>query len=569
MWSRRRWLAGASVGALGTTAACSRTNIPTATLPPGGWVDDHAPELGHRWRDGQALAPSTDAPILRTTVAIVGAGVAGLSAARALRQSGIDDFQVFELAPHAGGNARGHTLGGLPCPLGAHYLPLPDPQRHDLRELLFELDLLRRQAGRVVPNERHLCHTPQERAWVQGRWQDGLLPINDVPPATRDQYRRFAGQLRETSRLGFSIPTGQSPWTPAHTALDAQTLHQWLREHDLDDPWLLALLDYACRDDFGAGLDAVSAWAGLHYFASRHGFHAPGETAHDDLDDNPVFTWPQGNAWITDRLAAPLTDRLHTQALVTHIDVGRHAVDLHITSIGEATTQRWQARQVIVCTPLFIAARLLSAPPAALSAAAAQLQYAPWLVSNLHLRGPLLERIGTAMAWDNVPFDPIPALHHWPPSLGYVNATHQSLQSVPGPTVLTHYWALGGATREINRARRQALLETPWTVWAQRVLTDMIAMHPDLPGQCTSMALQRWGHAMAIPTPGTRSHPALTALARPHGRVHFAHSDLSGYSVLEEAFTQGHRAGRQTAWALQTHRTQMSRMERSPPQPLP
>jgi hypothetical protein len=45
---------------------------------------------------------------------------------------------------------------------------------------------------------------------------------------------------------------------------------------------------------------------------------------------------------------------------------------------------------------------------------------------------------------------------------------------------------------------------------------------------------------MAIPVPGLRGSAALAALhSRAWGRLHFAHSDLAGYSVFEEAYTQG------------------------------
>ena len=61
----------------------------------------------------------------------------------------------------------------------------------------------------------------------------------------------------------------------------------------------------------------------------------------------------------------------------------------------------------------------------------------------------------------------------------------------------------------------------------------------------------RYGHAMAIPAPGVRGHAALRALAGPTApRLHFAHSDLAGYSVFEEAFTFGHAAGAAAARAL-------------------
>jgi hypothetical protein len=44
-----------------------------------------------------------------------------------------------------------------------------------------------------------------------------------------------------------------------------------------------------------------------------------------------------------------------------------------------------------------------------------------------------------------------------------------------------------------------------------------------------------------------RSSAALRALAERRGRVHFAHADLSAYSVFEEALFHGTRAGRAAA----------------------
>ena len=113
------------------------------------------------------------------------------------------------------------------------------------------------------------------------------------------------------------------------------------------------------------------------------------------------------------------------------------------------------------------------------------------------------------------------------------------------PHVITHYWALGGAGPAVAQARRQALLDTPWQTWAQRVLMDLARVHPELPAQAQAMDLMRWGHGMVVPVPGLRSHPALRALWQAQGRVHLAHSDLSAYSVFEEAFAHGVRAARQ------------------------
>jgi hypothetical protein len=124
-------------------------------------------------------------------------------------------------------------------------------------------------------------------------------------------------------------------------------------------------------------------------------------------------------------------------------------------------------------------------------------------------------------------------------SLGYVDAGHQGLSpmATPGrPRVLTAYQSL-------PRAQRQALLSEPWTAWAERVIAELTPMHADLPERLQRIDLMRYGHAMAVPTPGQRGSAALAALRAMRGRVRFAHADLVGCSVFEEAFTLGTAAG--------------------------
>jgi monoamine oxidase len=511
---------------------CSRSA--PATLD-GTWLGA-AHERGHRLRDAAAFTPDVTK---HCAVAIVGAGVAGLAAARALRRAGIDDVHVFELEDEAGGNARGHSLGGMACPLGAHYLPLPGPDAHEVSELLHELGLLRTEAGRTVADERHLCHSPQERLWVEGQWVEGLLPPAERGSTREHQYQRFSQLVAEASRtLRFSIPSARAGWSGGLAALDAIPFAHWLNAARLDDRGLRWYLDYACRDDYGAGIDSVSAWAGLHYFASRHGFRVPGDDA--ALEREGVFTWPEGNAWLTRRLAAPLAERLHVGALVRRIEATRHDVELDIELLPARRRERWTAQQVVLALPLHVAARVVAQPPAALVQAAAQARHAPWLVANLQLRRPLTDKPGAPLSWDNVLFTPGIATA----ALGYVDAMHQSLRPAPGSTVLTAYWAFGDGDAATMARQRQGLLDGPWSTWSRRVVDDLARAHPDLPVKIARVDLMRYGHAMAIPAPGVRGSAALRALAQPlAGRVHFAHSDFAGYSIFEEAFTLGHAAG--------------------------
>jgi hypothetical protein len=333
--------------------------------------------------------------------------------------------------------------------------------------------------------------------------------------------------------MAFTLPTQRARWTDGHAVLDAQTFAQWLVREQLDDAQLRWALDYACRDDYGAGIDVVSAWAGLHYFASRHGFQPPGD---DAVERDPVFTWPEGNAWLAERLAAPLGPRLRTAHTALQVSEERHGVQ--VLAFDERALQgvAIDARVAVLALPLFVARRLLRAPSAALQAAADRARYAPWLVANLQLDAPLLDRAsGAPPAWDNVCYGS--------PSLGYVAAQHQSLRPDVQATVLTAYWAL-------PQAERAALSSDDWRPWAQRVVDDLALAHPDLPHKVRRIDLMRYGHAMRIPLPGARGDPALAALAAASGRVLFAHADLSAYSVFEEAYTHGVRAAAAARTAL-------------------
>ena len=519
----RRALLGSGALAL---AGCGAERDASAAPAPAQWVGA-AHARGHRVRDAKSGSLPPPAVQRRAQVVIVGAGIAGLAAARGFARARVADVHLLELEDLPGGNSRGHVLAGMACPLGAHYLPLPGLQTREVAEWLHEIGLLRHELGRTVADERHLCHSPQERLFIDGAWAEGLLPPAEPGSRTLAQYRRFAAAVARVQRIGFALPSPRAPWTAAHAALDAITFETWLQREQFDDTRLLWYLDYCCRDDYGAGAAQVSAWAGLHYFASRHGFHAPGD---EDAERESVYTWPEGNAWLATRLAAPLAQRLHTGRVVLRVHEQRHGVSLLAWDEVAQHVEHWQADRVVLALPLFVAARILESPPTALTTAVAGLGYAPWLVANLHLDRPLLDRPGAPPSWDNVAHGAYGAA-----GLGYVDAMHQSLRQGGGATVLTAY-------RAVPSAERAALLEQPPADWAARVLNDLAHVHPDIRQRVQRVDLMRYGHAMAVPAPGVRGSAPLAALRAARGRVRFAHADLVGYSVFEEAFTLGHQA---------------------------
>ena len=517
-------------------------------------------ERGHALRDLLAQGP-LPAPTLvrRAQVIIAGGGVAGLAAARSLRLAGVHDFALLELEDTPGGNSRAGAVNGVACPLGAHYLPVPGDHAPEVQDLLEELGLRQRVAGRWQYDERHLCHSPQERLYFEREWQEGLLPVQGVGEATLEQYRRFSQAVAATSRAArFTMPQfaaldAKTGLAPAHQALDAMTFEAWLQQQGLDDAHLRWYLDYCCRDDYGAGMARVSAWAGLHYFASRHGFHAPGEAVAEDREG--VLTWPEGNGWLTQQLAAPLKaqGQLQTGTSVLRIAETRRGVEVDAFNHHSGNVERWQAPRCVVALPVFVAARVVQNPPAFLAQAAQRLQWAPWAVTNIHLNAPLADRPGAAPAWDNVIYG-----DSNPGGLGYVDASHQKLDPRPGPTVLTYYQALG----DVAEARQQLATQGA-EHWGRAALAALAGPHPDVLQRATRVQVTRYGHAMSIPVPGVQTFLSQIGLQGTPGkrklllngerqralptpataRLAFAHSDWSGYSVFEEAFTRGHAAG--------------------------
>lgn len=517
-------------------------------------------ERGHALRDLLAQGP-LPAPTLvrRAQVIIAGGGVAGLAAARSLRLAGVHDFALLELEDTPGGNSRAGAVNGVACPLGAHYLPVPGDHAPEVQDLLEELGLRQRVAGRWQYDERHLCHSPQERLYFGREWQEGLLPVQGVGEGTLEQYRRFSQAVAAASRAArFTMPQfaaldAKTGLALAHQALDAMTFEAWLQQQGLDDAHLRWYLDYCCRDDYGAGMARVSAWAGLHYFASRHGFHAPGEAVAEDREG--VLTWPEGNGWLTQQLAAPLKaqGQLQTGTSVLRIAETRRGVEVDAFNHHSGNVERWQAPRCVVALPVFVAARVVQNPPAFLAQAAQRLQWAPWAVTNIHLNAPLADRPGAAPAWDNVIYG-----DSNPGGLGYVDASHQKLDPRPGPTVLTYYQALG----DVADARQQLATQAA-EHWGRAALAALAGPHPDVLQRATRVQVTRYGHAMSIPVPGVQTFLSQIGLQGTPGkrklllngerqralptpataRLAFAHSDWSGYSVFEEAFTRGHAAG--------------------------
>jgi hypothetical protein len=131
------------------------------------------------------------------------------------------------------------------------------------------------------------------------------------------------------------------------------------------------------------------------------------------------------------------------------------------------------------------------------------------------------------------------------PSLGYVVATHQTGKD-HGPTVWTWYYAI----TDPGPAAREKLLAASFHDWADVAYQDLARAHDDLAGALDRVEIVRWGHAMTRPIVGQRKALAASKPWNPRGGIHFAHTDLSGVALFEEAYDHGVRAAEEVLSAL-------------------
>jgi flavin-dependent amine oxidoreductase len=357
-------------------------------------------------------------------------------------------------------------------------------------------------------NERYLCYSPQERLYLHGRWQEDIEPLDGTTSRDRDQMKRFGDLMRGFGDTGqFTVPmeTGAS-----RSPLDRISMREWLRQNRFDSQYLNWYVNYACRDEYGGSMENISAWAGVYYFAARR-----------EQDDKGPITQPEGNGWIVKKLVAKLNRYIQLNSPVGAIRKQGRKLRVLTPDV------EYICDVMIFSAPSMLAKYLLEdGPPISI-------EYSPWVTANITLDRMPRER-GLDLAWDNVFYDS--------DSLGFVVATHMTLRSRIERSVWTWYTALTKGTPQENRV---ALLNARWEHWRDYILDDLSRAYPDV-RQCVSRVdVMRIGHAMARPTPGSVFSDSRLRLTKPHGRVLFAHSDVSGFSVFEEAQYRGVKAAEQ------------------------
>jgi hypothetical protein len=567
-WSRRQWLRAAGTGLAATSlAGCDASkpapvkrhfkNVPGEIV--GQPVDD-----AHKLRDF-AVSSTGSIPLTEPVIdcIVIGSGVAGGTTAWKLRRAGVDDVVLLELDDRVGGTSAWSEDATTAYPWAAHYVTTPPAWADCLIEVLTDLGVLvgvRDEDGWPIGNPAYVVRHPAERLQIGGRWTGDILTSRSTDRAEQHAMKQMADTLfaymqqrSVTGRPAFTVPVAYSAADESLMQLDRITMGAWMREHGFVGERLEWNVDYACRDDYGATRETVSAWAGIHYHACRF---------HDDRYryQYPVetFTWPEGNGFLIRGLLRDTPpERVRTGHMVTAIEPSDEHVDLVVYDRRTHKLGRMRCRHCVFAGKLHVLGHILKTLSPQRLAALDRCRYAPWLVAQVHVKR-LPASDGRKTAWDNVRYESA--------SLGYVVANHQTRWSAGAareadqPTVLTFYHPFSA---DADAARAEMLTrDHAW--WADLVLNDLTAMHPEIESLVTRVDVMLYGHAMVVPVPGYIWAEDRALRSAPIGRVHLAGADASGLALYEEAVFHGLRAAEEVLDGLgRTFSTSLANWNRS------
>lgn len=251
-------------------------------------------------------------------VAIIGAGIAGLTAARDLQSAGCDSFVVLEARDRVGGRTLNHDLGsGYISEVGGQWI---GPGQTAVADLARELEV------GTFPTYY------EGKTVILGG--DGRLEIDLKGTFGTDE--RIGAKLSELSR---DVPSG-SPWTSPRVAeLDKLSAGDWLAQQGIRPE------DRAGWDtSFMLTCGVAPAKMGLLHFLSMVNSANCDYMQLDSIKDSAQGTrLVGGSQLLCTRMAEQLGDRVRLSCPVREIaDWDREVVRLH-TDQGEV-----RARRVIV-----------------------------------------------------------------------------------------------------------------------------------------------------------------------------------------------------------------------------
>ena len=287
-------------------------------------------------------------------VAVVGAGLAGLMAARVLQSHGVDPV-VLEARSRVGGRVVNESLGEKKVvELGGQWV---GPTQTKLLALAADLGV---PTFPTYDEGRHLMEMSGRVVSYSGSLTDARIGLvrdlaRTISPIALTDFEQARARL---DRMALQVPL-EAPWEAKHAVKwDGQTFATWIGRNSATRG-ARKLFELATEAVWAAEPADVSLLHVLFYTHSGGGFNTLVGTDGGAQQDR----FHGGSQRIAELLASELgAGRVHLDSAVTRIEHAEDAVTIHIDR-GAAEATSVHAKRVIVAIPPTLAGRISYDPP--------------------------------------------------------------------------------------------------------------------------------------------------------------------------------------------------------------
>lgn len=453
------------------------------------WTGDDF-TLGHRLRSKDMPNAPVDADKSYDFI-IVGGGIAGLTAAYYLRDHNV---LLLEQYDELGGQSRGGIHRGLRYSWGAAYVGTVDGIYGDLFADL-----------QIKP----VTLPARKNGWYwQSKWYQDV--VGNDPKCTL--YKEFAQLIDQSKPVWKTLPEDPTPDavnTPDMNKLDSLRFVDVLKGYS---PEFLSLMDKFVASSYCGGIEQVSALAGYLLMT--------------DLVTNS-YVFEGGNSAIARALVTKLEsggkERLVRDAFVWEVSVSDDQTSV-IYSTKDGAMHRARAGHVIVTAPPLVAGRFMNGIDDKLKAYLLQMKFGSYLVANCLMNKQLFT--GTYDNWVGKPFTFADITIAETPYL--LNKTYNQQMG----SVLTIYQPYG-----LLSPGRTLLMVGNRQQFATSIVSQLSKLVSHLGQSLEEVVLTRWGHAMAVPSPGYFQRLRKIHAAEGNGVYSLAHCSMQGLPSAEAAIT--------------------------------